>query len=89
VYWGIVLLEDGIPYGVMNTFKDWKKMVFKKLDICTLVDLFDNKKTEGSTLPAPKTTPNHQGNPLPLSCWCNAVFEPLFRRLSKYPNLPP
>jgi hypothetical protein len=38
VYWSIALLEDGIPEGVMDTFKDWKKKVHEKLDIDTLVD---------------------------------------------------
>jgi hypothetical protein len=32
------LLDDGIPQGVMDTFKDWKKKDLKKLDIDTLVD---------------------------------------------------
>ena len=69
--------------------KDRKKKVPKKLDIDTLVDRFDNKRAEGSTAPAWKTTPNHHGNPFTLLFWFNAVCEPLFRWLSKYPNLSP
>jgi hypothetical protein len=71
----------------MNTFKDWKNKVLKKLDIDTIGDQFDNKKAEGSTVPTPMTTPKNQGKSLTLSFGCNAVSETFFRWLSKYPNL--
>jgi len=73
----------------MDTFKDRKKKVLKKLDIDTLVDQFDTKKAEGSTVPTPKTTTNYQGNHFTLAFWCNVVFEILFRWLSIYSNLLP
>jgi len=87
VYCSILMLEDGIPYGVMDIFKDWEKKILKKLDTDTLDDWFDNKRADSSTVPILNRTPNHQGNPITIWFWCSAVFEPRFRWFLKYPNM--
>ena len=50
MYSGIGLLEHWMPWGIMNTIKNWTKDVLRKQDIDTLVDEFDNKRAEGSML---------------------------------------
>lgn len=72
----------------MDMFEDKKKKVLNKLDINSLIDQFDNERAESSMVPAQKTTPDHQGNPVAIWCWCNVVFRPLFGWLLKDPHLP-
>ena len=67
VYWSIVSLQDGIIYAIRDTFNNWKRKVLEKLDIDTLVDLFDNMSAEDSTVSVAKITPDLQGNPAALS----------------------
>jgi hypothetical protein len=57
----------------MDTFKDWKKKVPKRLDIDTLVAQFNIQRAERSMVPATKTTPTNQANPFTCPFWCNAI----------------
>lgn len=73
----------------MVTLKNRKNIIHKRIAVDPDVDLFDNSRAEGSMIPNPRETPNHQWNPFALSFLCNEVIEPLFRWSSNYPHKPP
>jgi len=44
----------------MVTLKNRKNIIHKRIAVDPDVDLFDNSRAEGSMIPNPRETPNHQ-----------------------------
>lgn len=87
MYWSIILHEYCVVQCLLSSFIDRFHAGVEEASIDKLIDRFDDNSDKGTTIPPPKTAPNHPFYSPTLLFRVNTVLFPFFPPTTKYPYL--